>query len=200
MKDSKSSGKVLRIVLTLLAGLAIPACSQTAAPTPNIVERAKGETPVSPPPSGFLGNDFSLLQPQSVNPEQKAPLAYTSPNANFASYTKIMIAPATFWADSDSKVSSADQQTHVLNIIKMGLTGTYAFVGSAPGEAKLTDSVSGELLAAWEDQQFGTAGVRNAMVWQWGDADNAMKYWANGLDQRLATLDIQHTSSTAQGS
>ena len=79
----------------------------------------------------------------------------------------------------------------------MGLTGTYAFVGSATGEAKLTDSVSGQLLAAWADKRFGTAAVKNATVWQWGDADNAMKYWANGLDQRLATLGIQHTTTTA---
>ena len=88
-------------------------------------------------------------------------------------------------------------QAHVLSIIKYGLTGTYAFVGSATGQGKLTDSVSGTLLAAWEDRQFGTAAVRNATVWQWGYADNAMNYWANGLDQKLASLGIQHTTSTA---
>jgi hypothetical protein len=151
-----------------------------------------------------------------------AMLAYTSPNASFSSYNKIMIAPVTFWGDSDANLSSAEQQTlcnylynvlqedfskdfivvnepgpgvakltvgmtdatsaipglrtisvvvpqaHALNIIKMGLTGTYAFVGSATGEAKLTDSVSGQLVAAWADKRFGTAAVRNATVWQWG--------------------------------
>jgi hypothetical protein len=88
-------------------------------------------------------------------------------------------------------------QARVLSLIKQGLTGTYSFVGSATGEAKLTDSVSGQLLAAWSDQRFGSGAVKNARVWQWGDAEHAMEYWASGLDQRLATLGIQHTSSTA---
>jgi Protein of unknown function (DUF3313) len=235
----------------MLAGWLLAGCSQTAASGPNIVQRAQGETSAAPPPSGFLGSDYSLLQPGAPGSGQEAMLAYTNPNANFASYNKVMIAPVTFWADSDSKVSSADQQTlcnyfynvlqkdfsqnftvvdepgpgvakltvalsdatsavpvlrtisvvvpqaHALNLIKMGLTGTYAFVGSATGEAKLTDSESGQLLAAWADQRFGTAAVRNATVWQWGDADNAMNYWAKRLDQRLTTLGVQNTGPLA---
>jgi len=57
-------------------------------------------------------------------------------------------------------VSVIVPQAHTLNLIKAGLTGTYAFVGSATGEAKLTDSVTGQLLAAWADRRFGTAAVR----------------------------------------
>jgi hypothetical protein len=235
----------------VLTGWLLAGCSQTTGASPNVVQRAEGETPAPPPPSGFLGSDYSLLQPAAANPGQKAALAYTNPNANFASYSKIIIAPVTYWADSDSTLSSDQQQilcnyfhsvlqkdfsanfnvvtdpgpgvaklavalidsssatpvlrtisvvvpqAHALNLIKYGLTGTYAFVGSATGAAKLNDSVSGQLLAAWEDQQFGTAAVRNATVWQWGDADNAMNYWATGLDQRLVTLGIQHSSSSA---
>jgi len=237
--------------LILTAMLFTNGCSQTTGQSPNIIQRATGETPAPPPPSGFLGKDYALLQAPAEASDQKAELAYIDPNGNFASYAKIMIAPVTFWADDDSKVSAQDQQTlcnyfdnvlketfsknftlvdepgtgvaklsvalidassatpvlrtasvvipqaHVLNIIKYGLTGTYAFVGSATGQAKLTDSVSGALLAAWEDRQFGTAAVKNATVWQWGDADNAMNYWANGLDQKLASLGVQHTTSTA---
>jgi hypothetical protein len=222
-----------------------------------VIERAKGETPAAPPQSGFLGSDYSLLQPASSGsvPGQQALLAYINPNGNFAQYNKIMIVPVTFWADSNSQLSSAEQQelcnyaynvlqqtlsknfaltsdpgpgvlkfsaaltdatsatpvlrtvsvvvpqAHALNMIKYGLTGKYAFVGSATGEGKLTDSVSGQLLAAWQDQRFGTAAVKNAAVWQWGDADNAMNYWANGLDQRLVALGVQQTGgTTAAGS
>jgi hypothetical protein len=88
-------------------------------------------------------------------------------------------------------------QARVLSLIKQGLTGTYSFVGSATGEAKLTDSVSGQLLAAWSDERFGSGAVKNAGVWQWGDAEHAMDYWAEGLDQRLATLGIQHSASAS---
>jgi hypothetical protein len=84
-----------------------------------------------------------------------------------------------------------------LSLIKQAATGTFSFVGSATGEAKLTDSVSGQLLAAWSDKRFGTGAIRNAGVWRWGDADHAMDYWSNGLDQRLVTLRIQHTTSSA---
>lgn len=231
----------------LLAASLLAGCSQTTGSSPNVVQRVQGETPSAPPPNGFLGNDYSLLQPASANPEQKAALAYINPNGNFSSYNKILISPVTYWADSDSTLPADQQQilcnyfytvlqkefgqnftivtdpgpgvarldvalidataatpvlrtisvvvpqAHVLNMIKYGLTGTYAFVGSATGAAKLTDSMSGQLLAAWEDQQFGTAAVRNATVWQWGDAENAMNYWATGLDQKLVSLGIQNT-------
>jgi hypothetical protein len=232
----------------LMAGL-MAACSQTTGASPNVIQRVQGETPAAPPQSGFLGNDYSLLQPAAANPGQKAALAYINPNASFTSYTKIIISPVTYWADNDSTLPADQQQilcnyfytvlqkdfgqnftivtdpgpgvarldvalidassatpvlrtisvvvpqAHLLNMIKYGLTGTYAFVGSATGAAKLTDSVSGQLLAAWEDQQFGTAAVRNAGVWQWGDADHAMDYWAGALDQKLVTLGIQNSGA-----
>ena len=97
-------------------------------------------------------------------------------------------------------ISVVVPQAHALNLIKYGLTGTYAFVGSATGEAKLTDSMSGQLLAAWADQRFGTAAVKNVTVWQWGDAENAINYWANALDQRLVTMGVQQSGSTGAAS
>ncbi|MGH9342207.1 MAG: hypothetical protein ACRD19_00365, partial [Terriglobia bacterium] len=51
--------------LALLGCLALAGCAQTAAPAPNIIARAKGETPAPPPSTGFLGNDYSLLTPPS---------------------------------------------------------------------------------------------------------------------------------------
>jgi hypothetical protein len=246
MRDLSLGVVVALSLATLLAG-----CAQTAAPAPNIIERVQGETPAPPPPSGFLGSDYSLLQPPAAGSGQKAMLVYTNPNANFSSYNKIMIAPVTFWADSDSKVSSEDQQklcdyfytvlqqdfsknftivnepgpgvaklavalsdataatpglrsvsvvvpqARALSLIKMAATGTYGFVGSATGEAKLTDSVSGQLLAAWADQRMGGASIKNIDVFRWGDADNAMDYWADGLDKRLVTLGVQQTARAA---
>jgi hypothetical protein len=241
--------KLLSFFAATLVAVLVASCSQTTAPGPDIIQRAKGEKPAPPPPSGFLGSDYSLLK--AGTPGQEALLAYTNTNANFTSYSKIMIAPVTFWGDNDTNLSSADQQAlcnyfynvlkqdfsknfivvddpgpgvakltvamtdatsaipvlrtisiivpqaHALGLIKQGLTGTYAFVGSATGEAKLTDSVSGQLLAAWSDKRFGSGAVKNAAVWQWGDAEHAMNYWANGLEQRLVTLGVQHSGSIA---
>jgi Protein of unknown function (DUF3313) len=234
-----------------LAGWLLAGCSQTAAPQPNIIQRAEGETVAPPPPSGFLGSDYSLLQPPAPGSGQQAMLAYINPNANFASYNKIMVAPVTYWADANSKVPADTQQNlcnyfynalqqtlsknftvvnepgpgvakfaaalsdataatpglrsvsvivpqaRVLSMLTNAATGSYAFVGSATGEAKLTDSVSGQLLAAWADQRMGGASIKNVEVFQWGDAENVMNYWANGLDKRLVTLGVQQSSSAS---
>ena len=79
----------------------------------------------------------------------------------------------------------------------MVATGTYAFVGSAQGAMKLNDSVSGELLAAAVDKRVGGTSIKNVDVFQWGDADNAIKYWADLTDQRLVSFGVQQTAATA---
>jgi hypothetical protein len=94
-------------------------------------------------------------------------------------------------------ISVVVPQARVLSAIKMLATGTYAFVGSAHGAAKLSDSVSGQLLAAWADERAGGTSIKNVDVFQWGDAENAIDYWANGIDQRLVALGVQHSTSTA---
>jgi len=234
-----------------LAGWLLASCSQTAAPQPNIIQRVQGETPAPPPSTGFLGNDYSLLMPPAEGSDQKAMLRYVNPNVTWSSYNAIMIAPVTFWAQDDSKVSAADQQTlcdyahavfvkdlgknfvivdqpgagvmklsvaltdassavpvlrsisvvvpqaRVLSAIKMMATGTYAFVGSAQGAMKANDSVSGELLAAAVDERAGGTSVKNVTVFQWGDAENAMDYWADLTDQRLVAFGVQQTPAPA---
>ena len=242
--------EIRRLLYGTLPAIALAAliagCSQAATPQPNIVQRLEGEKPAPPPPTGFLGRDYSLLKAGGEG--QEAMLAYIDASANFSSYDKIMIPPVTFWAENDSKLPVNEQQmlcnyfynvlkqefrknftvvdehgpgvarltvaltdatpatpglrtisvivpqAHALNLIKAGLTGTYAFVGSATAEAKLQDSVSGQLLGAWVDKRFCTAAIRNVTVIQWGDAENAMSYWANGLDQRLSKLGVQQAA------
>lgn len=248
---SGNGSKTLWLFASLaMLALVVAGCAQTTEEEPNIIQRATGETPAPPPSSGFLGSDYSLLQPAAAGSDQMAMLRYLNPNANWGSYSKVMVAPVTFWAADDSKVSAADQQAlcdyaynvfktdlaknftivdepgpgvlkfsaaltdatsavpvlrsvsvvvpqaRALSIVKMAATGTYAFVGSAQGEAKLTDSVSGQLLAAWSDERAGGASLKNVTVWQWGDADNVINAWASGLDQRLVALGVQQSLAT----
>jgi hypothetical protein len=249
----KNVKNAMGLLTILLAGLLLAGCSQTVAPSPNLIQRAIGETPAPPPPTGFLGNDHSLLTPPAEGTDQKAMLRYVNPNANWGSYTKAMIAPVTYWANDDSKLSAADQQAlcdymytvlqkdlgktfvivnepgpgvikvsaaltdatsavpvlrsvsvvipqaRALSLIKMAATGTYAFVGSAQGAIKLNDSVSGQLLAAAVDKRVGGTAVTNVTVWQWGDAEHAMNYWGNLIDQRMVAFGVQ-PSSTATAS
>ena len=53
---------------------------------------------------------------------------------------------------------------------------------------KATDSVSGEILAEAVDQRAGGMGLKSAASFQWGDAQNAMDYWAQAIPQRLNQL------------
>jgi Protein of unknown function (DUF3313) len=209
------------LLSVMLAGLLLAGCSQTVAPSPSIFQRAQGEMPARPPPNSFLGKDYSLLAPPALGSDQQAMLRYRNPNVNWSSYNAIIIAPVTFWAADDSKVSASDQQAlcnyfdkvlikdlgknfaiadqpgpgvatlsvaltdatsaipilrtislvspqaRVLSLIKMAATGTYPFVGSAQSAAKLTDSISGQLLEAWADKRMGGASIKNVDVFWW---------------------------------
>ncbi len=233
---------------TLLAAL-LAGCSQTAAPEPTIIQRAQGETVAAPAPTGFLGSDYSLMTAPAEGSDQMAMLRYVNPSAKWSTYNKIMIAPVTFWAGDDSKVSAADQQalcdyaystftkelgknytlvdqpgpgvlkisaaltdatsatpglrsisvvipqTRVLSAIKMAATGTFAFVGSAQGAIKFNDATSGELLAEAVDERVGGTSVKNITVFQWGDAENAINYWADLIDQRLVSFGVQQNGA-----
>lgn len=83
-------------------------------------------------------------------------------------------------------ISTIVPQARVLNTAKYLATGTYAFVGSATAEAKITDSVSGAILAEFVDKRFGGGSLKAAAQWQWGDAENAMDAWAAQADTKLS--------------
>ena len=120
----------------------------------------------------------------------------TAPGTGVATLTAALT-DATAATPGLRAASVVEPHLRALDMIKKELTGTYAFVGSATGAAKLTDSVSGQLLAAWADQRFGGLSAKNVDVWEWGDAENVMNYWANALDQRLVASGIQQTGATA---
>jgi hypothetical protein len=92
-------------------------------------------------------------------------------------------------------VSVVIPQARLLNSVNNLATGSYAFVGSAQSEGEVLDSVTGERLAAAVDRRSGGLSVKNADVWEWGDAKNAMDYWAQRTDQRLVDLRAGKTVS-----
>ena len=79
-------------------------------------------------------------------------------------------------------------QARILSGAKNLATGTYAFVGSARSEGEVLDSVTGVRLAAAVDQRSGGLSIKNANVWEWGDAEKAMDYWAQRMAERLTQL------------
>ena len=169
-----------------------------------------------------------------------AALRYFNPNAQWTSYSKIMIPPVTFWAGDDTKVSASDQQAlttyfhaalveafskkmtvvdapgpgvlslqvalddvetatpglrsvsmivpqaRALGLLKYLATGSYAFVGGAQAEAKITDSVTGQVLWAGVDRRIGGGSLKTAATWQWGDAERVMDTWSQLAADRVA--------------
>jgi Protein of unknown function (DUF3313) len=85
-------------------------------------------------------------------------------------------------------ISVVVPQARVLNLAQSMATDSYAFVGSAEAEMKLTDSVTGQLLAEAVDQRAGGMGLKSAASFQWGDAQNAMDYWAQKIPARISQL------------
>jgi len=88
-------------------------------------------------------------------------------------------------------VSVVIPQARVLNFVQSLATGSYAFVGSAEAQAKIVDSVTGQLLAAGADRRLGGMQIASAAQWQWGDAEKIMKYWAEKISARLQELRTQ---------
>ena len=82
-------------------------------------------------------------------------------------------------------ISMIVPQAHMIANLKYLATGTMPFVGSAQAEAKLTDSVSGTVLALAVDKRIGGGSFTKGFQWQWGDAENAIDHWAELLATKL---------------
>jgi hypothetical protein len=82
-------------------------------------------------------------------------------------------------------ISTIVPQARALNTLKFAATGTYAFIGGAQAEAKLTDAVTGQLLAEGVDRRVGGGSLKDAAQWEWGDAENVMNDWATQVTERL---------------
>lgn len=214
-------------------------CSTTVQSQPEAAKAVESGGPLPSAVTSFFGSDASKL---AAGPEGGAALAYVNPNAQWSKYSKIQLMPVEFWAATDSKVSTSDQQmltsyfynklradlsknftlvnqpgpdvltlrvalmdattavpglrsvsvivpqARVLNGLQSLATGSYAFVGSAEGEMKATDSTTGEWLAGAVDQRAGGMGLKGAASFQWGDAENAMNYWAQKITNRILQL------------
>jgi len=84
-------------------------------------------------------------------------------------------------------ISMIVPQAHLLAGLKYLATGTFPFVGGAQVEGKITDSVSGDLLAAVADKRLGGGSMATGFQWQWGDAENVIDKWCERTAERLSS-------------
>ncbi len=101
---------------------------------------------------------------------------------------RVALMDATTAVPALRTISVVVPQVKVINLAQSMVTGSYAFVGSAEAEMKATDSVTGALLAEAVDQRAGGIGMKGAASFQWGDAQNAMDYWALKIPNRILQL------------
>ena len=82
-------------------------------------------------------------------------------------------------------ISMAIPQARLLSTGAYAISGKYPFTGGGEAAAKLTDSVSGEILAVAADRRVGGGAIQTAGQWQWGDAENVIKKWSELASERL---------------
>jgi hypothetical protein len=83
-------------------------------------------------------------------------------------------------------ISMIVPQARLLSSISRLATGTFPFVGGAQVEAKLEDSVSGQVLAAIVDKRLGAGSATAGFQWRWGDVQSAMDFWSETAATRLS--------------
>jgi len=84
-------------------------------------------------------------------------------------------------------ISMIIPQARALATLKFLATGTYPFVGSIQAEAKVSDSMTGQVLIAAVDRRVGGGALRTAAQWQYGDAENAISAWSQQMADRLSS-------------
>jgi hypothetical protein len=84
-------------------------------------------------------------------------------------------------------VSMLIPQAHMLSSLKYLATDTFPFVGGAQAELKVTDSMSGEVLAEAVDRRIGGGAFKTGFQWKWGDAENAIDKWCEMTTSRLSS-------------
>lgn len=83
-------------------------------------------------------------------------------------------------------ITMAVPQARAISAVGYLATGSYPFVGAAQAAVKISDSMSGELLAAAADREVGGGSFKAAGQWTLGDAENAIDFWAEQAANRLS--------------
>jgi hypothetical protein len=156
----------------------------------------------SPAICGFLGADVcDQLEPGARG---EAGLRYRNPKGTFTQYDKVTIVVVGFFGSDAGKVSPKDEvevalldaeaatagarsitmvvpQLRVLSAGYAAVAGRYPFSGGGQAAAKISDSMTEQVLGAGVDRRAGGGSIKTAAQWQWGDAENAIKIWASLL-------------------
>jgi hypothetical protein len=85
-------------------------------------------------------------------------------------------------------ISVVVPQARLLTALGNVVTGNQAFAGEAQGEGEVTDSLTGERLAAFVDRRQASSKITNATSWRWGDVKTVMDNWVGRIQTQLTNL------------
>ncbi len=87
-------------------------------------------------------------------------------------------------------VTSLIPQARLVSTLAGAASDVQVFVGRASAEIEITDSITGQRLAAAVDQRSGTKAVRGGIA-KWSDVKLACEYWAERTRVRLGELGVK---------
>jgi Protein of unknown function (DUF3313) len=76
-------------------------------------------------------------------------------------------------------------QLRVLSAGYALVAGKYPFSGGGQAAAKISDSMTEQVLGIAVDRRAGGGALQTAAQWQWGDAENAIKTWSSLLAEGM---------------
>jgi hypothetical protein len=141
---------------------------------------------------GFFGTDPSKVPPadqerltalfqQSLTEALAAKYPVVDRPAPGTMEVQVVILDAEAATPGLRSVSMAIPQARLLGTGYYAVSGRYPFVGGGQAAFKATDAVTGQVLGAGVDRRVGGGALQTATQWQWGDAENAIKAWAQQL-------------------
>ena len=101
---------------------------------------------------------------------------------------RIALTDATASTPGLRTISVIVPQARLLTALGNAGTGYQAFAGSAQGEGVVTDSMTGQTLAAFVDKTQAGSSLSNASVNQWSDVKTVMDSWVTLLQTRFNAL------------
>lgn len=152
---------------------------------------------------GFFGAEASKVSPKSQ--QALTEFFYKSLNDELSKKYQVVDQPGPGVAKVQVAILDAEAATPGMRSISMAVpqlrmltsiaslgTENFPFAGGVEAALKVTDSATGQPLAAAVDRRMGASAMRAAAQWQWGDAENAIKAWA----EQIATRLYEYTSGT----
>ena len=145
---------------------------------------------------GFFGGDSGKVQPKDEQQltnlfykDLQEALAKRYPVVDEAGPGVMKVEVAILDAEAATPgVRSLTMVVPQLRLLSAGyalVAGTYPFSGGGLAAAKISDSMTEQILGIAVDRRAGGGSLETAAQWQWGDVENAIKIWssllANGM-------------------